>query len=659
MTGPGANRAGPIEIFDALGIGWGVHELYPDPVRQHAFLSAVERLSVLQDSSITYEIGAGKVTCDGEELSIQRGGTARLSLRLFVHEIEWLELIGAPAAQDLDEFFTLLAADEKVTRTSGGIARALQDREVWSIAVTQRGLLSSALEKPWEEREGEHQQDAGDGGPRAERLARMVTAGATAADVADAMVEEGKGDPLLIAESFGDAYRMIYPGAELGGARTETVPEMLSAYRQAPKARPPVDTFAEAFFLIPVEARARVLSDFLDNRSEGLHSLLLDQFAGLELAELAPHLDEETFQALVGYARDVVDSETGSADELLPMVSAARDVRVARKSAADRIREMIEGIGGLGGATGGLAGKLRKENAKTEELALYVVRMLMDIEERPDRFSRFADAWCRRISRLVEQGDLEHATLLLGAGTGDVELTPQKRRTIQAALVELLRTDYAVFNEAAHDPTRRDALGTLLKAFGEPAVAHLMDRLSVDEDPATRRILISLLAVVGSSYPDPIVRFFGDPKWYVVRNAVTIAGKIGGDRWVPHLQPLLEHPDHRVVIETMRALSPIAPDATVPALVRSLAHPHDRVRETAALLLRASTSPARQAVLTAALTDSAMDGPARSRIAALLYELGTPEALAVLEQLARKPFLISSTRRDARRAARDVLGIAA
>lgn len=653
-----ARGADPVEVFDALGIGWGVYELYPDPVKQAAFLSAAARLSVLENSSITYEIGAGTISCDSEELGIKRGGTARLSLRLFVHEIEWIELIGGPSAEDLNQLFQLLAADEHATRTDGGIAQALQGRGVRSISVTQRGLLAEALEKPWEEREGEHDSDAGDGGPRATRLARMVTSGATATEVAEAMVEGADGDPKRIAESFGDSYRTVYPAVQPTGVQGETVPELLAIYRQASRTRPPVDTFAEAFFLIPVDAQARILSDFLANRSEGLHSLLLDQFAGLELAELAPHLNDETFRQLVGYARDVVDSESGSAEELLPLVSAARDVRVARRSAADRIREMIEGIGGLGGATGGLAGKLRKETADGDGLGRYVLAVLMTIEERPDRFARFVDAWCERISRAVQAGDLDKAIDLLSVGTGAVDLSMQKRRVIEAGLVELLRTDYAVFNDAAHDPANRPALGVLLGGFGEPAATHLMERLTVEEDAATRRILIGLLVVVGSHYSTPIVRFFTDSEWYVVRNAVTIAGKIGGDQWVPHLLPLLDHSDHRVVIEAMRALTPLAPDLAISGLVRSLAHEHNRVRETGLLLLTASTSPAVQDELSRALTERSMDG-ARTVIAGLLFHLGTPEALAVLRQIARKPFLVSSTRRDARRAAREALGSAA
>lgn len=658
VTGSSARIVDPIELFDALGIGWGVYELYPNPVTQQAFKSAVARLEVLADTSITYEIGAGIVSCDGEALEVERGGTGRLSLRLFVHEVEWLELIGAPTAQDLAQLFDLLAADDHSIRENGGIARALGERDVWSVSVTQRGLLSEALERPWEEREAADGTDTEGSGDNASNVARMIAGGASAQAVAESLLDGADGDTDKIAGSFCDAFRVVYSSAETSAASEQTVPELLAAYRNAPKSRPPVDVFAEAFFLVPIEAQAEILSDFLSNRTEGLHSLLLDQFAGPELADLAPYLTAETFTELVGYARDVVDTQTGSADELLPMVSAARDVKVARQGAADRIREMIDGIGGLGGATGGLAGKLRRETADPAALSLYVLRVLMTVEERPDHFVRLVDFWSRRISEAVQAEDLEKALLLLGVGTTDVELSMQKQRVVELGLVELLRSDYAVFNNAAQEPKNRGLLGELLTGFGEASAKHLMERLSVEEDPATRRILIGLLVIVGGHYSRPIVGFFSDPKWYVVRNAVTIAGKVGGAQWVPHLKKLLTHPDHRVVVEALRALAPIAPDDAVPGLVLNLADPNDRVRETAFVLLKASTSPVREAELTRALTDRSMDG-ARGRIAELLFDIGTPETLGVLEQIAQKPFLISAIRRDARRAAREVLGSAA
>jgi len=258
----------------------------------------------------------------------------------------------------------------------------------------------------------------------------------------------------------------------------------------------------------------------------------------------------------------------------------------------------------------------------------------------------------------VRAGNLDEAIVLLRIATESAELSPTKRRAVDQGLVELVRNDYAVFNDAAHDPEHREALGVLLGGFGEPAADHLMQRLSVEEDLATRRVLIDLLVIVGSSHPDPIVRFFTADEWYVVRNAVAIAGRIGGEHWVPRLRPLVDHSDHRVVIETLRALTPIAPDEAIRDLVASLAHENPRVRESAVLLLRASDSPAREAALIAALTDRSMD-PARQEIAELLHELGTPTAVSTLADIAKKPFLVSATRRDARRVARVVLGRAA
>lgn len=646
----------PIEVLDALGIAWGVYELYPNPVKQQAFLSAAARLEVLQGTSITYEIGAGSVACDGEELTIERGGTQRLTLRLFIHEVEWLELADVPTPSDLAAFFGLLASDEHSMREEGGIAGHLRKQEVWSVAVTQRGLLTEIVDNAWEERIEEGSSDESSSESGTEHLLRMMAAGASAAEVVGGLVDKTNGDPATMAQSFAEAYRVVYPSPEQTGVE-DSVPDMLQAYRHAPRGRSPIETFVEAFFLLPVEAQSSILDDFLDHRTEGMHALLLDQFAGAELAQLAPHLTPETYEKLKEYAREVVESEVGSAEELLPFVSAARDVKSARLGTADRIRQMIDGIGGLGGATGGLAGQLRAELAALEEHSTYALRNLFEVEDRPDRFDLLVHGWTRRISGEVQAGRLERALSLVEAGTSEIDVPPSKRRTVENGLVELLRSDYAVFHDAAQEPEQRAALAEVLAGFGEPAATHLMERLSIEEDPATRRVLISLLVVVGSSFSDPIARFFKDPAWYVVRNAVSIAGKIGGRKWVPYLKPLLDHADHRVVIEAMRALTPLSPDEAVPGLVKGLAHDNERVRESAYLLLQASSSPRCLPELTSALTDPAMD-LARRQVAALLFEMDTPEARSALEQVA-KTFAIRPARRHARRAAREVLERAA
>ncbi len=649
----------PVEVLKLLGIGWGVYELYPNPTNQRAFASAIERLAPLQDQVTVFEIGAGKITCEGEVVELAQGGSERLALRLFIHEVEWLRIVGQPSAAELSEFFRLLAGDEAEMRQDGGIEAVLRGKQVDSLFVTQRGVLVEALENPWEVTDRSEEADTGDGGVQAVNVVRMVQSGASAESIADALIAGAGEDPEVIADAFCEAYRTIYPAQDEPGAPDdESVPQLLAAaYRVGSKRRPPVDTFAEAFFLLPEEARAQVLTDFLINRDEGLHGLLLDQFAGLELADLGSKLDGAAFAELEAYVRDVVDTDLGTADELLPLVSSARDVSGARQSAAERIRAMIKGIGSLGGSSGGLAGELREELKSHEEMGLYVLTTLIEVEERSSRLSPLLAAWCDRIGQFVRAGDFDAATSQLGAGRKGAT-TQHKTELLEEALGEFVESEIELLIDSFQNEEQRPALVELLAGFGEPTTARLMQRLAQEESPVARRALIGILAGVAAVHPAPMARFFTAEQWYVVRNAVTVATKIGGTRWVGRIRPLTAHEDYRVVVESLRALASIAPQEATTELIGSLSHSNDRVVETALLLLRASNATNLEEELVAAMLNRRMDR-ARPEIAEVLFNLDTPGALRALEDMARHPLLIASHRRAARRAARTVLGSAA
>lgn len=646
----------PGEVLNALGIAWGVHELYPNPTAQPAFTAAIDRLDGLEGESIAFEVGAASITCDGDALDLSRGGTERLAVRLFVHEVEWLQVAGKPTAEDLHCLFQLLGEEEGQRADEGGIGRALQERKAFAISVTQRGLLTEGLDNPWDEVGADHHDGGGDGGERVSKVARMIAGGASPASVAEALIEGSEADARSIAEAYCNAYRVIYNPAQVeAAAREESVVQMLAAYRQGPKARPPVDTFAEAFFLIPQDAQARVLAEFLELREQGLHGLLLDQFAGADLAALAPLLDPDTYSELVSYVRHVLDSDEGSAEELLPLVTAARDVKVARQTTADRIREMIEGIGGLGGASGGLAGRLRAELVDGEASGRQVLATLLEIEDRPDRFERLVEHWTKRIARHVRNRDFDGALTELDTVRGVSGLAADKERQIDAALRELVRTDATIFVGAAQQSEDRERVVELLSRFGAPSAAKLMDHLAIEEDPAARRTLISLLVGVCSEHPSALLPYFASDQWFVVRNAVSIAAGVGGKTWRAYLEPLCTHEDPRVVVEALRALTPMAPELATDKLIAALTHESDRVRETAALLLATTTADNRDAALQEALLNPALDG-GRDAVATLLADSNAPGAQEALQDIARKPFLLRPHHRDARRAARLALG---
>ncbi len=134
---------------------------------------------------------------------------------------------------------------------------------------------------------------------------------------------------------------------------------------------------------------------------------------------------------------------------------------------------------------------------------------------------------------------------------------------------------------------------------------------------------------------------------------------MGGRRWVDRIKPLTAHPDHRVVVESLRALAGMSPEHSTAALVKSLTHENERVVETAGLLLRASSASNLEDTLVAAMLEKDMNATARSEMAAVLFEMGSASAVKALEGMARRPFLLASHRRDARRAARSILASAA
>ena len=197
--------------------------------------------------------------------------------------------------------------------------------------------------------------------------------------------------------------------------------------------------------------------------------------------------------------RDVVDTDLGTADELLPLVSSARDVSGARQLAAERIRTMIKGIGSLGGSSGGLAGRLREELKGHEEMGLYVLTTLMEVEERSSRLSHLLEAWCERIGQFVRAGDFDAAATQLGAGRKGAT-TQHKTELLEEALGEFVVSEIELLVDSFQNEEQRPALVELLAGFGEPTTARLMQRLAQEESPVARRALIGILAGVAAVY---------------------------------------------------------------------------------------------------------------------------------------------------------------
>lgn len=644
----------PTEILRALGMAWSTYELYPNPKEQEAFRAAVDRLRDAHSDVVIYEIGAGRIMCGGDELEFRQGAMERLALRLFVHDVETLELIGAPSEHELDVLFSQLAKEEQQVIDAGGIARALADAQVASIGIIQRGILTD-VETIWSVGKPQPDEEAEDG----PGIVDLVNSGATPHAIATAIVTAAKGDVDKMASVFIKSYQVVHQIAELVEADVATdLEKMLAAYRQAPNAKSPLVTFVEAFFLLPQGVQARIMEVFLRNADQTAYRLLIDQFAGLDLVELAQLLSPEAHEQLSKYIRDVVDADSGTAEELLPLVESGTTVEHTKTGLSERIASMLNEVERLEADAGetreGLQAELMPERAA--DLGIAVVRGLFECETRADRFSRLVKTWVTAIGTAINNDDLDRAQRLLNAGTEGHDHSGFRTQAIEEALAAVTASNYSMLI----DRYQQHPMATveLISAFGPASVDRLITRLALEESPAVRRGLIGLIGEVGRNHPEPILAHLKDTRWYLVRNLVSVLAKVGNTKGFPHLEALTKHEDERVVSEALRAMAVLNPDKAIPHLILGLAVP-GRVSETATILLRTSSSEAIDTALASALTDKNLPVIARSQAVWVLRDRGTETSRTQLREIASMGNSLSPTKRRARRAARAALEEAA
>jgi HEAT repeat protein len=660
MARTAVNTTDPAEVLRALGMAWSSYELYPNPMQQESFRTAVARLQHWQDQALTYEIGAGRILCGGAEVEFRQGATERLALRLFVHDVDSFEMIGAPSAADLNHFFTQLARDEGDVLRTGGIARELESAGVASIGIIQRGILSeqdtiwsadlASKEKAGEGEEGNEPEIVG-----------LVNAGASAETIAAAVIKAASGDADKIASVFLKSYQVVYQIAELVEADVSTnLEKMLAAYRQAPSDKSPLVIFVEAYFLLPQVAQAKILETFLSNSEQLAYRLLIDQFAGLDLVEIAQFLPPDSHEKLSEYIRDVVDADEGSAEELLPLIRSAQEVEQMRTDLAGRVAQMLHEFDTLPGPGIDVRETLREELSpdSVAETGLAVVKALFECETRSERFDRLVKTWLASLTGLIQSRQLDRALMTLEAGI-EVPHSGFRHNALEEALAALTATNIELLVDLYQDGSTQAETIRLVTSFGTPALDRLVTRLAIEESPARRRGLIGLISEAGKENPQPILAHLKDSRWYLVRNLISVVAKIGAASAMSQLVALTQHDDERVVSEALRAISVLNPEDSLTHLIRCLDNPGPRIQETARILLRTNMSPALENSLRDAMLEKHSSNEAREWMAEILHERQTSEGRKVLVELAGLRNSLRPAKRSARRAARRALEQAA
>lgn len=306
----------------------------------------------------------------------------------------------------------------------------------------------------------------------------------------------------------------------------------------------------------------------------------------------------------------------------------------------DRVRAVFDSSSGAGSADSALLERVRAEfPGRGDDLhaGVGVLRDLLRIEQRPERFRRVLRVWTGKIATAIRRGDFHGAGTWMRAVTEAPVFPNEFALHVVEAVRELSREELleelVVKLAKAGDPP---AAAPLLMAWGEPLVEFLVGGMALEAPPVNRRHLVEYLGMAGRADVRLLTPYLRDQRWFIVRNLATALGRTGRATAVPALESVLDHPDDRVRVEVMRALTAIGGEDGIAPALKALGDESARVRQAAVSLLRASPSESVVSGVASVLASGSHSVDEARRLIDVIAERRSPAARNALEQLAAK-----------------------
>jgi hypothetical protein len=311
-------------------------------------------------------------------------------------------------------------------------------------------------------------------------------------------------------------------------------------------------------------------------------------------------------------------------------------------------------------------------------LDLTLLLDLLRIEPDDERWGEMMRPVVRLLEDMLLVGDFDSSrqlTEVLVCEAASAASTARRQHAVTA--IDLLIAGPMMRHVTTHlatiDEAQFERVKTMCVSLGEVLVRPLAETLSVEERPRTRERLTSILLAFGSVGRRTVERLKSSPNPAVRRTAIHLMREFGGSEALPDLTELLDDNEPQVQREAVRAILNVGTDAAYRILEQALASGTMRSRDAIMQSLTASRDgragplfayillhvehrgPLAPVYLRAieslgALRDPEGVGPLkhalykgewwaprrtgilRGAAAAALARIGTPEAVAVLEE---------------------------
>ncbi len=293
------------------------------------------------------------------------------------------------------------------------------------------------------------------------------------------------------------------------------------------------------------------------------------------------------------------------------------------------------------------------------------------LERRPDVFSSILAIVEGNLAMLVEWGEYEiaaDAALALSTLSRDETLSEPLRARVSEVLKSLAEPDQIriiarAMRVFAADSPEHATCRRLLSLLGGHTIDSLLEVLADEPDMAARKALVDLVTDLAPGHVQRLGEQVSDPRWYFVRNVISILGSTRGSDTLPYLGRTLRHPDARVRRETIRALSNIRDRLADEMLTAALADEDPQNVQLAARYLGGvGARGAVKALLAVAQGEGRGNRDVGPRVEAIeaLGRIGDTGVIPALRSLTgRRSILRSGRLREVRAAAESALEVLA
>ncbi len=288
---------------------------------------------------------------------------------------------------------------------------------------------------------------------------------------------------------------------------------------------------------------------------------------------------------------------------------------------------------------------------------------LVTLDNSEDGFDMTMSRLESAIGLLIERGEIETAaevTATLGmAAKNPAHSETQRRRLLHAVGRFANAEDLKGITEAIRlypdGSSEHEAAVRLIDMLGPVVLKPLLEQLADEPDMAARKNLVDTISNIAPSYILELGEEVADPRWYFVRNVVSILGSTKSPSALPFLERTLRYPEARVRRETIRALSMQGDRLASQMLVYCLQDDDAQNVQLAARYIGQKAIPGAVPMLEQVARGEGRgnrDNGPRVEAIETLGRLGAREALPTLRSLAgRRAILGGSKSRELRSAA--------